>query len=220
MESIRPNEEYWMGQEYEQQFVWRSGERLQYTNWDSGEPNDAESCLRVIVSTGEWRDFSCSSGFHSVCEKEADSAGHCASGWTFHAGHCYVLDSTDRSWFNAQANCEIMGANLAEISSAQEDAAVYALTTSSDAWVGASTPDFAARWVDESAFGGYSRWDSGDPESRTSKCGLSDKGEWKSKRCSDSKRFVCKLPKSALFPILQKRGGTWPIRSLSCCLLC
>lgn len=52
-------------------FVWEDGSLVTYTNWNSGEPNDAggEDCTQINYgTTGGWNDFPCSASQPFVCE--------------------------------------------------------------------------------------------------------------------------------------------------------
>ncbi|XP_069316682.1 mannose-binding protein A-like isoform X1 [Eulemur rufifrons] len=54
----------------EGQFAYVTGERLTYSNWKSGEPNDfgsGEDCV-IVLTEGIWNDVSCQSSFLAVCE--------------------------------------------------------------------------------------------------------------------------------------------------------
>uniref|UniRef100_A0A8C9DNB1 Mannose-binding protein C n=1 Tax=Prolemur simus TaxID=1328070 RepID=A0A8C9DNB1_PROSS len=54
----------------EGQFVYLTGERLTYSNWKNGEPNDfgsGEDCV-ILLTEGIWNDVSCKSSFLAVCE--------------------------------------------------------------------------------------------------------------------------------------------------------
>ena len=50
-----------------------TGANLSYTNWDSGEPNDAgagEDCIDMRGYFGVWNDFPCTAALPTVCEIE------------------------------------------------------------------------------------------------------------------------------------------------------
>lgn len=60
-------------QRYENVFEDLTGNGVQYTNWNDGEPNNAgsgEDCV-VILANGRWNDVSCSESFLAVCEFSA-----------------------------------------------------------------------------------------------------------------------------------------------------
>ncbi|EDL41705.1 mannose-binding protein C isoform X1 [Mus musculus] len=47
-----------------------TGNRVRYTNWNDGEPNntgDGEDCV-VILGNGKWNDVPCSDSFLAICE--------------------------------------------------------------------------------------------------------------------------------------------------------
>jgi hypothetical protein len=50
-------------------FAWTNGEALNYSNWDSGQPDNAgeEDCGRVKLG-GKWDDTSCTASHRSICE--------------------------------------------------------------------------------------------------------------------------------------------------------
>ncbi|XP_055469977.1 mannose-binding protein C [Psammomys obesus] len=56
--------------EREDNFVDLKGNRVHYTNWNDGEPNNvngAEDCV-VLLLNGKWNDISCRESFLAVCE--------------------------------------------------------------------------------------------------------------------------------------------------------
>ncbi|XP_060244306.1 mannose-binding protein C isoform X2 [Meriones unguiculatus] len=56
--------------EWEDNFVDLTGNKVDYTNWNGGEPNNvggAEDCV-VLLSSGKWNDIPCSDSFLVVCE--------------------------------------------------------------------------------------------------------------------------------------------------------
>ncbi|MBN2528987.1 MAG: trypsin-like peptidase domain-containing protein [Deltaproteobacteria bacterium] len=65
----------WLGLTDEAQegtWRWHSGESLSYTNWNSGEPNDAggnEDYTELYVSSGRWNDLPNDSNLSAICEK-------------------------------------------------------------------------------------------------------------------------------------------------------
>ncbi|CAN0081417.1 unnamed protein product, partial [Heterosigma akashiwo] len=68
----------WIGysdSEVEGTYVWEDGSSSTYTNWNTGEPNDAgsiEDCVAMYTedsgSGGYWNDEYCSSSYNFVCK--------------------------------------------------------------------------------------------------------------------------------------------------------
>jgi len=57
----------------EGEFVWMTGEPLEYTNWVSGEPNNqsgAEDCANIGFYEAQWNDEKCETSSQFVCEFE------------------------------------------------------------------------------------------------------------------------------------------------------
>ena len=71
----RTTQKWWFGfndQDTEGTFVWADGSDVLYTNWHSGEPNNAgsgEDCTQLNRwAGGDWNDEPCGSPFPYVCE--------------------------------------------------------------------------------------------------------------------------------------------------------
>ncbi|XP_062610971.1 hepatic lectin-like, partial [Saccostrea cucullata] len=67
---------WWMGgtdEESEGTFIWvHSNTTLNYTHWDTGEPNNGgtgENCVELLPE-GVWNDNNCDSSHYYVCEKK------------------------------------------------------------------------------------------------------------------------------------------------------
>jgi len=72
LDSLGNGDRWWIG--YNDQVsegIWRwSHGSSSYTNWHSGEPNNAgnnEDCTE-ITGTGRWNDFPCSASLYFICE--------------------------------------------------------------------------------------------------------------------------------------------------------
>lgn len=56
-------------------YVWTtSGEVLNYSNWQPGQPNDpkTERCV-AAAPTGKWHDVPCNAEKYFICEKENET---------------------------------------------------------------------------------------------------------------------------------------------------
>ena len=66
----------WIGlndRRIEKHMVWSDGTPLDYSNWDTKEPNDnsgAENCIEMLHASGKWNDNRCSSYRGFICKKE------------------------------------------------------------------------------------------------------------------------------------------------------
>jgi hypothetical protein len=116
-------------------------------------------------------------------------------------GHCFrLIRSPSRAWSEAGFACQTLGAYLATIESAEEQAVVASLQDGSEistAWIGGS--DQAAEgawvWVDGAPFA-YTNWDPGEPNDYGDgeDCAVirfSREGRWDDRSCSGTLSFVC-----------------------------
>jgi hypothetical protein len=64
--------------------------------------------------------------------------GLCPTGWTKSGGYCYKSFSTEKSYDDAQTQCDAEGATLATIPSSTENAVVFGMVTSMNkaVWIG------------------------------------------------------------------------------------
>jgi hypothetical protein len=100
--------------------------------------------------------------------------------WT--NGHCYQAVLRGLSWSDAETACETVGGHLVTISSAEENAFVFSLVSSNDAfwyldgvgnglgpWLGgyqepgSQEPDGGWKWVTGEAFS-YTNWETDQPD--------------------------------------------------------
>ena len=61
------------------QWIWVDGQKVTYSNWGVGEPNNInEECVVMNTSpTGKWYDDRCSERRPFICEKEGTSENLC-----------------------------------------------------------------------------------------------------------------------------------------------
>ena len=90
-----------------------SGNLATWTNWDSGQPNNAggnlEDCsVAWNPSDFKWHDDRCIYSHKSICEyvpKLFDCEGM-GSNYAFILGNCYYMEETANEYANASINCE------------------------------------------------------------------------------------------------------------------
>ncbi|XP_048247369.1 C-type mannose receptor 2-like isoform X2 [Haliotis rufescens] len=162
-------------------FLWTDGSPMDYTDWQSGEPNNArgvEDCVFMQPSDKEkgwirepsdkrmgWNDGPCSSDMTAafICYQEVSSySGNWASfdvrgGW-------YLYNDSRLFWDDARASCLSIGADLISIHSQAENDFVYENITRN--WIAIGATDAAEEgtflWTDGSPMD-YTDWQSGEP---------------------------------------------------------
>jgi len=114
-----------------------------------------------------------------------------------YATHAYAYCSLALDWATAQSYCETLGAHLATITSAAEDAALKSLLVKQeDAWIGldrAATCEWT--WVTGEPVS-YTAWPVNFPDGS---CGAYDcvqlwgqrDAQWDDTYCTDEQRFLC-----------------------------
>uniref|UniRef100_A0A8D0LBA3 Phospholipase A2 receptor 1 n=1 Tax=Sphenodon punctatus TaxID=8508 RepID=A0A8D0LBA3_SPHPU len=95
-------------------FKWSDGSSVTFTNWHKQEPNvfqrTTQLCVSAQQSEGCWKVKRCEEIFFYICEKEghfdavsSPSKTRCSQGWERHAGYCYKIDKTPRSFEHASS---------------------------------------------------------------------------------------------------------------------
>lgn len=77
-------------------------------------------------------------------------------------GHVYQVVTDAKNYEDAELLCELAGAHLATITSAEEQQFIYSLTGKDDVWLGASYKNGTWKWVTGEPFS-YTNWVKGQP---------------------------------------------------------
>lgn len=110
--------------------------------------------------------------------------------------HCYFLMSQAQDFNTSKANCSQVGAHLVTITTAGEQAAVIALGSGTERWMGLYRSSGAAKdqfyaWITGEGRNNYSAWSPGEPNG-TGQCGsLLGTGLWNDQDCSISLASIC-----------------------------
>lgn len=137
------NRSLWIGlndSRTEGQFVWTSGEPVTYTNWRSGEPNDAfgdedytemmiDGAMRGQPDFGQWNDLGGAdpdrAGLVEISPRYVWHQWRASEGGN---DHFYTLTALPyANWFDAEAEAQLFGGYLASINSAAEQAFIEAV---------------------------------------------------------------------------------------------
>lgn len=151
---------------------WVTNEEFNYTNWSSGEPNNANNIeyYAEMLKTGKWNDRASyndgeKNGF--ILEIETDEA---YAAKVEYNGNTYLRIDKSLSWEDSKAYCEAIGGHLATIADEEEQEAIEGLfvrgldTLRSAYSLGATYADDEGvwTWVTGEDFD-YDNWDAGEP---------------------------------------------------------
>ena len=161
---------YWLGatdDSSEGDWKWVTGEPFSYTNWSSGEPNNANSKEHYLEQYYTWNDY-IDNGYRGfICEIESFSDLPVSSG--YFEGNRYEVYNKNLSWFNAQQIAQSKGGHLATITDVDEASYVNALYKDlvlADDYLNIGgfryKHETKYRWVTGESFV-YSNWNYGEP---------------------------------------------------------
>ncbi|XP_019620282.1 PREDICTED: neurocan core protein-like [Branchiostoma belcheri] len=158
----------------------------------------------------------CSDGWTG---KNCHEARRCKSGWTEYNNNCYKLFKNMVNWPTANSKCKQRGANLAFVTSAEENKFVARLISDAPpryirhlVYFGLKREGGRWEWTDGSPLS-YTNWAPGEPGKniwgKTGHCGnmyskessnillgaKGKRGQWNDHICSWKLPYVCKTPK-------------------------
>ncbi|XP_072020262.1 macrophage mannose receptor 1-like [Amphiura filiformis] len=177
----------WIGlsdRTFNHQFVWADGTVVDFTNWNNGEPNDAdedEDCVEMIYredDVGEWNDLACATINGFVCQRNPDPSlpdpgvpsNSCKKNYVQYYDSCFrVLTSqpSGMTFDDAQTACKADGTDLASIKDVYEQAFVETrlhVMGDNPLWVGLVDDKVAGEysWVDGWPVY-YTNWGTSEP---------------------------------------------------------
>ena len=222
-------EKYWIGgQDFalDGVYVWDSGNALIFENWEDGQPDnkdDDEDCIRSTLNW-KWRDKDCNMLHKSICEIEpTKDTGHttsttttvttsttsyrttttpiptCPSDWTLYMNHCYYQDYVDRSWYNAQSNCNNQGGYMLSIETTEEFEFIKRAFHAGVSWLGGTDAAMEGVWVWESgAHLTFTQWEPDQPDNTNNgDCMAMNKAwntwQWDDQGCANKYKSVCEI---------------------------
>jgi hypothetical protein len=155
---------------------WITGEAWDYTNWTPGEPNGGDGAhIEVFFSNCRWNDrVSGTTRPSLIIEWNHDPS---ITQWRIEDGgngHWYQLVESGKGflWSEAVAEAESRGGYLVSLTSADEDAWVYANFDADNRWIGVfqdtnaedySEPSGGWQWLSGET-SDYSNWNGGGPD--------------------------------------------------------
>ncbi|XP_030846891.1 perlucin-like protein [Strongylocentrotus purpuratus] len=121
----------------------------------------------------------------------------CPSGWLLFSSSCYFIDLEDRTRPGASAACQVYGASLAEITSAEENSYIGDLAAASDTalWIDCRDDISEGDWLcgDDNHPITYTGWGPGEPNNIDNEdCAVLYSGWWYDIPCTATVPSVCK----------------------------
>uniref|UniRef100_A0A3B4GTK3 C-type lectin domain-containing protein n=1 Tax=Pundamilia nyererei TaxID=303518 RepID=A0A3B4GTK3_9CICH len=95
----------------------------------------------------------------------------CPAGWTWFGGRCFIVNSSQKNWTDAESSCQTLGGNLASYHSTAEYTFIRELIRTAagsypTAWVGGNDRETVSEtmwmWSDGSQFD-FPNWAKGEP---------------------------------------------------------
>ncbi len=191
-------EEFWIGltdKDIKGTFKWANGELLSYTNWNSGEPNNANNNEDYVGmnfnSPGKWNDYNGVKTLRGIIEKDVSSG--------------YLL-STSGTWEQTQTQAQNLGGNLVAIADAAEQQfLVNNFSGTEEFWIGLTDKDKEGtfKWVNPEPVG-YTNWYPGEPNNgggNENYVGMNFRsyGQWNDYNASQSLRGIIEIANNVTF---------------------
>ncbi|XP_068130528.1 hepatic lectin-like isoform X2 [Hyperolius riggenbachi] len=128
-------------------------------------------------------------------EKDVKKITTCETGWIEFEGSCYFLTSTKSNWMKARSACVGKNADLAVITSENEQKFLSAKTGNTEYWIGLTDNEEEGKWtwVDGTQYSSsYKSWKPGEPsQSGNEDCAhMWTKGLWNDKICTHEHYFA------------------------------
>ena len=133
---------YWMGAsdaKSEGTWVWETGEKFSYTNWDKNEPNNDSEVEHYLMMypSGLWNDARSFGIYHYGFILEIDPLK--ATKEEEYNGHIYTRYDSTLNWLEAEDYCKLNGGHLVTINDKAENDFVKSLIADgkqSSYWIG------------------------------------------------------------------------------------
>ncbi|XP_070535732.1 macrophage mannose receptor 1-like [Ptychodera flava] len=202
---------------------WADGSEgpIVYTNWDSSQPKETpliDDCGSIYVGNdnGLWVLSNCYVLQAFVCEIKVGQTvipldptveiGSCKDGWFLHGDYCYLFETSQVTFTDAEDACERYGGVLTSIADSDEQSFLSGRIDNAKAlmWIGLHDMGSESNWewVDGTTFG-FQNWAPGEPSNsgNVEDCvhleyEQSKIGEWNDRTCTHYLGFICKAPKN------------------------
>ncbi|BFZ22372.1 hypothetical protein BsWGS_25410 [Bradybaena similaris] len=221
--SAQASGSFWIGlndRDTEEAYIWDDNSPYLFTNWNYGEPNDAqnrEDCVEWVLPNNYWSDAYCYLSKNWICQVPRGSvittpvtpptpvsSSNCTnSTWVSFNNHCYFISpgtgpTSSATWFDARRTCISIKADLASIIEGDENGFLTSLISRNPTqsfWIGLNDLDMDTfQWTDQSPVS-YVSWAINEPNNNygAESCVQMDSaGTWSDNQCQRSLGYICK----------------------------
>ena len=220
------NDQVWLGlkdRNTDGLFQWSDDSAVQYTNWNSGEPNgfgSTQICVQMYRN-GYWDDHHCDKENGFVCKfkrghypitDEGPDEG-CEDGWLGFEDQCYLfVNNAYHSQEKAKEDCEFHNSHLAKIPDHETNSFIYSTLSQMgfwEFWHGLENPSGDNQilwlWQDQSV-PTYTNWAAGLPVAGSAQCAFYlgstvSNGKWYQDKCQGKyKYYICQKQRNGFDP--------------------
>uniref|UniRef100_A0A8C9UQK5 C-type lectin domain-containing protein n=1 Tax=Spermophilus dauricus TaxID=99837 RepID=A0A8C9UQK5_SPEDA len=126
----------------------------------------------------------------------------CPIDWLEHESSCYWFSQSDKSWPEADQNCQLQNSHLVVVTSLEEQKFIEKHKRSVPSWMGLTDQNGPWRWVDGTDYErGFTYWSSNQPDDWTGHglgggedCAhFSYSGRWNDDVCQRPYHWICEI---------------------------
>ncbi|XP_041458722.1 macrophage mannose receptor 1-like isoform X2 [Lytechinus variegatus] len=193
-------------------FFWTDGSSVDYTYWNSGEPNNygsGEDCTEMIAIetwAGKWNDLTCDANLGFICQGVLDPNGQaptddpnsCRNGFTQYGTACYQVLDRPYVFSEAQEACKALGndVSLSSVNSWYEEAFAETMSHTSGGdplWIGFYAVSGEYKWLDSWPVW-FTAWGPSEPSAAPGEgcVTLLPSGGWDDTNCQGLFKPLCK----------------------------
>lgn len=187
-------------------FVWSNKDQVNYTNWESGEPNGGASSnfTRLKSDNGRWTDRGTDVVYPFVVELPCPSNVSCndlgqVNGYTFIGelgGSKFYRSNTARNFYSASRECIANGGRLAVIdNAAKNDLIANNITT--NVYIGLSDRNSEGSFIDSKGNSStYFNWYPNEPNNFNDEDAVEiyPNGQWNDQDLGSTNEYILEIP--------------------------
>uniref|UniRef100_A0A674P6A3 Mannose receptor, C type 1b n=1 Tax=Takifugu rubripes TaxID=31033 RepID=A0A674P6A3_TAKRU len=208
---VSGKQKLWIGLVLDPEHGWRWSDLkpFRYLRWSPGNPlpNPGHNCA-FLDTAGQhtWQSASCTKKLGYICYKDGAppapseiEQGFCSNPWIPYNGHCFYLNRSPQTWYNAQKECRKEGGDLVSVQNVEEQSFIISqlgFASTDELWIGFNDIKIEGLfdWSDHSSVS-FTSWTFGKPDVSTDAedCVLitGENGNWVDRLCERKHGFIC-----------------------------